>query len=655
MTVRLLCSLAVSGAMAVACGVSHAQSTLRVNLNSAGGQANGSSSGHTLSADAAFVAFDSFANNLVSGDSNNASDIFVRDLGNAVTTRVSVAVGGAQANGDSQRPSLSADGRFIAFESDSSNLVAGDTNGTTDVFVWDRLLGQTRRVSVGAGGVQGNSNSAAPSISADGRLVAFYSNASNLVANDSGGIGDLFVHDRLSGETTRVSVASNGAAANSASFPPTISANGRFVAFRSNANNLVAGCCISGVVDVFVHDRITRQTTRVASTGEISSQLWRPSISADGRFVAFQSFASNLVAGDTNATSDVFVHDRSNGQNTRVSLGASGVQAAAGSSNASISADGRFVAFDSNASNLVGSDSNFNADVFVHDRQNAQTERISVSSAGAQANSSSGLPSISADGSVVLFSSFASNLVLDDSNGLGDVFLRDRSVAAPLILAFTQDSGSVAQSCLAGTKRRAFTVSWGAEGVSFCRPLPTPGTNANPAVDDCTAAPIRGSNWWPGTGDLPFFVNAHRISVCPGVSTPLNLHLRCFAENGGFADATLQVPVVPVVCGINTAGASAFGSPQRGWLDSFVLGAQASSTEGNQALTVDVVHQGQFGSASATVNDGAVTLTYVLADGIGLTQVMDSVEIAVGDSGGAAPQIVPVAVPGRVVFENGFE
>jgi Tol biopolymer transport system component len=284
-----------------------------------------------------------------------------------VVQRVSVASDGAQGNGDSFDNSISADGRYIAFASRASNLVAGDTNGKQDIFVHDRLTGQTTRVSVASDGAQGNGDSGQPVISADGRFVAFYSSASNLVPGDTNGVEDVFVHDRLTGQTTRVSVASDGAQGNGPSWGPSISADGRFVAFESRASNLVPGDT-NGTTDVFVHDRHTGQTMRVsvASDGrEGNSYSWLARISADGRFVVFTSDASNLVAGDTNGTWDVFVHDRLTGQTTMVSVASDGTPGNGRSIGVSISGDGRFVAFMSEASNLVAGDTNGTWDVFV--------------------------------------------------------------------------------------------------------------------------------------------------------------------------------------------------------------------------------------------------------------------------------------------------
>jgi len=200
------------------------------------------------------VAFYSDSDNLVPDDTNDQRDIFVHDRGTGQTTRVSVDSSGAQGNNNSEYPAISADGRFVAFMSLATNLVAGDTNGVMDVFVHDRGTGQTTRVSVASGGAQGNGTSAVPAISADGRFVAFYSYANNLVPGDTNRRSDVFIHDRGTGQTTRVSVASGEAQANDSSEYPAISADGRFVAFESYADNLVAGDT-NGVDDIFVRDR----------------------------------------------------------------------------------------------------------------------------------------------------------------------------------------------------------------------------------------------------------------------------------------------------------------------------------------------------------------------------------------------------------------
>ncbi|MPV87016.1 hypothetical protein GCU85_09795 [Cardiobacteriales bacterium ML27] len=328
---------------------------------------------------------------------------------------------------------MSADGRYVAFSSRGTNLVAGDTNSVQDIFVHDTQTGATTRVSVDSSGVEGDSHSYNPSISADGRYVAFQSNATNLVVGDTNGAADIFVHDTQMGVTTRVSVDSSGVASDSYSSDPSISADGRYVAFWSNATNLVAGD-MNGTADVFVHDTQTGNTTRVSvdSSGVASdSYSSDPSISADGRYVVFSSDATNLVAGDTNGTRDIFVHDTQTGVTTRVSVDSSDIGGDDFSQVPSISADGRYVAFQSSATNLVAGDTNGVADVFVHDTQTGVTTRFSVDSNDLESNNGSYNPSISADGRYVAFDSFATNLVADDTNGRRDVFSTATNFAAP--------------------------------------------------------------------------------------------------------------------------------------------------------------------------------------------------------------------------------
>ena len=237
--------------------------------------------------------------------------------------RASVATGGEQGNGRSFFPAISADGRFVAFYSDASNLVAADTNGARDVFVHDRQTGETARVSVDSSGAEANGDSFAPAISADGRFVAFSSAASNLVAGDTNGVDDVFLRDRQENTTTRVSVALGGARGKRRELfavdqrrraRGSHSSRTRRTSFPSDTNS---------VRDVFVIDRQAATTTRasVNSAGDVQANVdsVTPVISGDGRFVAFTSFSDNLVPDDLNESSDVFVRDLQANTTTRAS------------------------------------------------------------------------------------------------------------------------------------------------------------------------------------------------------------------------------------------------------------------------------------------------------------------------------------------------
>jgi Tol biopolymer transport system component len=414
-------------------------STTRVSVSSTGAQANGGNESPAFSADGRFVAFASYASNLVPGDTNALVDVFVRDRRIGTTTRVSVSSTGAQSDGvGSLDTAFSPGGRFVAFVSQASNLVPGDTNGLADVFVRDRWTRTTARASVSSAGAQAiGGGSSHPVFSAGGRFVAFSSDASNLVPNDTNEVPDVFVRERRAGTTRRVSVSSTGVQANGlGGFAPSLSGNGRFVAFSSDASNLVPGDT-NGMSDVFVRDRWSGTTTRV-SVGADGGQAnggasLDPVFSADGRFVAFASDASNLVPGDTNGSLDVFVRERRAGTTRRVSVSSTGVQAnGLGGFAPSLSGNGRFVAFVSDASNLVPGDTNGVSDAFVRDRWTGTTRRVSVSSTGAQANGFGSFgfnnvaPAISADGRSVAFASDASNLVGGDTNESLDVFVRQR-------------------------------------------------------------------------------------------------------------------------------------------------------------------------------------------------------------------------------------
>ncbi len=399
-----------------------------VSIASNGTQGYDISEYPSISADGNYVVFDSLASNLVDGDTNVAMDVFVHDRVNGETTRISVTSAGTQGNQGSYYPSISADGRYVAFWSWASNLVDGDTNGTWDVFVHERATGETQRISVSSDGTQGNGRSTRSSISGNGRYVVFDSLASNLVDRDTNRVEDVFVHDRRTGETQRGSTASDGTQGNDLSVWSSISSDGRFLAFESFASNLVDGD-INGTWDVFVHDWVTGETQRISVSSDGTQgndQSGYPVISADGRYVAFSSMATNLVVGDTNQVWDIYLHDRVTGETQRISVSSEGTQGNMGAYGSTISADGRYVAFTSDATNLVDVDTNGTYDIFLHDQETGETMRVSVASNGAQGNEYSYGSSISANGRYVAFTSGATNLVDVDTNNVMDVFVHDR-------------------------------------------------------------------------------------------------------------------------------------------------------------------------------------------------------------------------------------
>jgi hypothetical protein len=410
----------------------------RVSITTDGTEGNGPSRVPSISNDGLLVAFESTANNLVNDDSNNQRDIFAHNRQTGQTTRVSVSSQGAQANDLSSDPTISADGGYIAFESDASNLVSDDNNNSTDIFVRDLHTGQTERVSISSSGVEGNLSSFNPTISSNGQFVAFLSYATNLVNDDTNDCSypryhnclDVFVHDRQTRETSRISVASNGTQANNDSFEAAISGDGRYVTFSSWATNLESGVSFTfTTMRTYQHDRFTSQTSLISvATDGTPAPGSAASTSADGRYTVFSSSGSNLVIGDTNNELDVFVQDKQAETIVRASIASDGSEANGSSRGPVISSDGRFVSFYSDANNLIDGDNNEACDVFVHDLVTGQTSRVSTINDGLCEHLVFNL-SISNEGRYVAFDSSVGNLVDADTNGTYDIFVFDLDLA----------------------------------------------------------------------------------------------------------------------------------------------------------------------------------------------------------------------------------
>jgi Tol biopolymer transport system component len=474
-----------------------------------------------ISGDGRFVAFLSYSP-LVAGDTatcpaftsaSSCPDVFVRDRVAGTTSLVSVSSSGEQGNGpsgenDFHEPTniaISPDGRFVAFGSRASNLVEGDTNGVEDVFVRDRLTGGTVRASVSSSGQQANSHSKSPSISADGRYLSFQSFASNLVPADTNGDSDIFVHDVATGATIRASVSSSGSEADGGTLDgSSLSADGRFVAFASFAHNLVPGDR-NWSSDIFVRDLITERTTLESrNSWGVQGNLYsrQPSISPDGRWVAFTSNASNLVGEDTNAChvnepncADIFVRDRETGSTIRVSVGSLGQQADDRSEWPSISDSGCVVGFETSADNLAPRSGLTGRQILVHERMSRMTTSADVDSAGVPANGSLGSAraSISWGGRLVAFTSSATNL---DSAGTGGVFVRDRGGddRAPVldpVPDLAADVGMPFQFAVSACDLDGHPLTWSALGLP-------PGAVLNPTtgvLDWTPTADQRGLSW----------------------------------------------------------------------------------------------------------------------------------------------------------------
>lgn len=441
---RSLCVYPVLPIM-VLCLPCSAQTTTRVSVDSAGVQSNGNSNQGSISGDGRFIAFESIASNLVAGDTNAKTDVFVRDAVLGATTRVSVDSAGLQGNGYSGYASISSDGRFVCFASDASNLAPGDTNGQVDVFVHDRLNATTVLVSTSAAGVLGNGQSTNSVLSANGRYVAFESSASNLILGDFNGASDIYVKDLITGAISRVSVDAAGSQASSHSYGASISADGRFVAFASDADNLVPGD-FNFITDVFVYDRFAASIQRVSvsSSGvEGDGSSTQAAISGDGSRVAFVSTATNLVVGDSNGVHDVFIRSLGSGLTTRISKKFNGAQTSLLSTFPSLSYDGRYALYLCSDEVIPGPSNQ----AYLYDSVTSSVLRVSTASGGIPSSAGVSTPVMTANASHVVFISGASDIVAGDTNNKSDVFVCDIANGAPFVQYCSGDGSATACPC----------------------------------------------------------------------------------------------------------------------------------------------------------------------------------------------------------------
>lgn len=410
-----------------------ATSIERVSIGTGGVEANEDSGlgfwKDVISDDNRYVVFTSSATNLVASDSNLRSDVFVYDRTNEITEIVSLASDGStQGNQNSTSGGISGDGRYVLFESFATNLVAGDTNGTLDIFIYDRELDTTERVNLTDGDSESVLGAQYADMSGDARYVVFESQTDNLVAGDTNFSSDIFIRDRTLGTTTRVSTSALGAESDAGGYEPTISDDGRYVAFRSSATNLVTGFD-DGVSQIYVKDTQTGalEVASKADDGTPGDTISRYSfISGNGRYVAFKSSATNLVPNDTNNKIDVFVYDTQEDTIERVNVSSSGDQDNGESTGESlhISYDGRYVIFNSNGTNLVDDDTNGVQDIFLHDRNTGITTRINETTNGTEATSQSTRGFISEDNTLIVFSSSYDGFVTGDTVGAQDIFVK---------------------------------------------------------------------------------------------------------------------------------------------------------------------------------------------------------------------------------------
>lgn len=396
-----------------------------------------------LSADGRWVAFT--AEN-ASGD----DELYLYDRQDGVLTPVTVAFDGSSSNGWVGAPGMVPDGRYLAFYAWASNLVEGDTNAVQDLFFYSRDEEKISRISMAASGGQANdrsgdsSGNVAPALSADGQLIAFDSAASNLTPGDGNGRVDVFVHDRSTMSTALISQGVNGVAGNGDSSQPAISVDGRFVLFQSRATNLdpsVPTLASPGTTQIYLHDR-NDGSNRLISRGPDGrpgdDASTSPAISGDGRYLVYASAATNLVAGDSNKVADIFLHDRITGETRRISVSSAGIQANRSAWSPKITLDGRHILFGAEASNLVNGDGNQAADLFVYDQMARHTSRVSVGVNGTwrgiEANGPTrGPAAIIPGGRLIAFVSQARNLA--EGSGVPALYLHERVDAPTFTLA----------------------------------------------------------------------------------------------------------------------------------------------------------------------------------------------------------------------------
>ena len=495
------------------------QTTLVSHNASSNGSGNGSSSDPVISADGNWVAFVSAASNLGPTDNNGTQDVYLWSRATGTISLVSHVAGGASSgNNFSSLPSISDDGSVVAFLSRSTNLIAGMQNayGYTNVYIYDRInSGAVRLVShlynnqlAGATDYQPENPVA---LSGDGKYIAFQGKSSNFDASNLGYYyGSIYLWDAQSGTNVLVSMPTSGSA-NNASYSPSISDDGKFVTYPSDMSNLVANDN-NGTTDIFLYDRIAVANVLVSRTaagtsGNSSSQ--DPAISGDGRFVAFSSYAGNLVTGDSNGASDVFVYDVQNGSVTLASRRSSG----SGSGNSqslspSISNDGSLIAFQSSSSNLVDNDTNGTQDVFAFDRIAGKVVLISRTPTGTgSGNSFSGPGLVSGNGQFVVFQTNATNLVANDANNTGDVFIANLPTSPISIGPITPDPRNTSVTAVIDVYfTKPVQSGFGSEDLKLTR------NGVDVPLSNLTTAPTGDPTHWTISG-LGVFTAADGVYV----------------------------------------------------------------------------------------------------------------------------------------------
>ncbi len=488
----------------------------------------------TITPDGRYVTIYSESTNLVAGDTNAVGDVFLRDRTLGTTERISVSSDETEANDESGLAVLSEDGRYIVFGSSATNLVAGDTNSVIDVFLRDRTLGTTERVSVNEADEETDGDSYNPSITEDADYVIFESDATNLVAGDTNGAKDIFIVELATGTVERLSVTSAEVEVDDFSYDPSISNDGRYVSFVSDATNLVAGDT-NGTTDIFLRDRTLGTTERISvstinleSDGDASSSR----VSPDGRYVVFGSDSTDLVTGDTNGVADIFLRDRTLETTIRVSVASDTTQSNGESTFPYVSDNGRFITFGSSATNLVEDDTNGDPDVFLHDTLTGITERISLKADSTQADGnlfgiSAGV--LSGDARFVIVSSGHTDIIAGDSNAAFDSFvyeLDDGDGISSTVERAAPNDGDVNENGYADSVEQNITSFVNSVSGSYA----TIETTGDCTRNDSPSASAESSLATQDSGyDYPLGIISFEVN-CKEVGETATVSIYCFCE-----------------------------------------------------------------------------------------------------------------------------
>jgi hypothetical protein len=615
-----------------------AQTITRVNVSSTGAQANGNARSLALSDNGRFVAFSSLADNLVADDTNGQRDVFVRDVVLQTTERVSLSSSGAQslnnASASDFRVAISANGRFVAYDSLASNLVPGDTNSAVDVFVRDRLTSTTTRVSVRTNGQQGSGASLAPALSSDGRFVAFTSYA------DLGGqptVLNVYVHDRLL-QTTDFIGPTN--IADGFWLGPDVSDDGRYVAFETIVPLVAADT--NGLFDIYVFDRLTRTYTResVASSGQqtLGSNIRSimPILTSDGRKLSFLSDAMNLVPNDDTSGDDVFLRDRNTGQTTRISVSSAGERQLGSGFAQSLASNGDYVIWDSVATNLVAADTNNQPDYFVRDLVNGITRRVNLAPGGMQSVSgnSTRFLGIAPSGQLSVFASPAPDLVPNDTNGLNDAFLSDSAPSGSAAQISSFSASATTLSC----RGQAVNVSWSSTGFARC---------ARPSSSCSTT-------WSFASNDLPTTGSRTELA-CSNASfgSSAQLTLTCFTASGQTQTRTTTLQLQPGSCSASGLSAGSLSAPTTLGNGAITYFLPVSNPQ-NQPIIAGLTNSSNGSDVILTSTSNGLNIT--IPPNSMRTVASESIAVLIGNGANAEAYQYTVALPpSETVFANGFE